>query len=156
MSIQTTTPQNRLNDERRDCTICALTHVLGLSYEICYAIGERAGRRQNQGMHSKELLEECAKLGYKFKRLNLPKYGIAVHGASFVWPDGTLYLCTKRHAFAIKDGVIKDNGGLSGKNQFLDEAWQLVEVPDTKPERVIASKKTTSRFALRDAEEFLS
>lgn len=147
--ITTSLPSDKLRGERRDCTVCALTHFLGLPYETCFAIAESAGRKDGQGMATIPLMRKAKELGYELEEVIIPRAAIATNGAGFICKLGTFYVCTARHAFAVKDCTVYDNGGINGRNDWLVECWKLVKEPaDKSTLNVKMSRKNEGRFAL--------
>ncbi len=148
MTIQTSTPTDKLNSERKDCTVCALSQAAEVPYQTAFAICERAGRIAGKGAHIAPIMQEAQKHGIEFKRLALPSEAITTRAISFIWPKGTYYLATRKHAFTLRDGVVLDNGGLrEHRNEWLAEVWELVQKPATSIE-VKLSRKTQDRFDL--------
>jgi hypothetical protein len=125
MHIHITRPELRSLHERNDCTVCALSQTTGLPYAICHDIARRAGRKDGKGLCSAVLIEEAKRSNVVLEKLNVPFESILVEALPFFFPSGSHFVTVKRHALALIDGKIVDNGGLRHERMFVRRIYTL-------------------------------
>jgi hypothetical protein len=103
-------PERENYKEYNDCTVVAWAECFDSSYENAHAWLKKHGRINRRGMYNKELtsaLKACKKAKVKFgpysnqNRISLSKF-LQKH------PKGRYYVCSRGHAYCVKDGVVYD------------------------------------------------
>lgn len=105
--------------ETNDCVVRATSVATGDSYELVHALYKALGRRNGKGTPVfliNLVLDKAEKMQYD-DRHTLNKF-IAAH------PKGTFVCCSRRHAFAVIDGVVHDQGAVGGKTRVL-WTWRI-------------------------------
>ena len=120
---------NAYRKDRANCTVIALANATGLSYDQADMIAEAAGRQRNRGWFVTRILKAG---GFPFtvtwhgryqvdgtkRRLNTLAYFVSQH------PRGRYILCTRRHAFALVDGIVLDTA-IVGPRSIVTESYRL-------------------------------
>lgn len=93
-----------------DCTVRAWANCFDAPYENAYIWMKNHGRKRNKGMTLDEIkraLNSCKKAKIKFGPYG-KKERITVKQFCTKHPVGRYYICSKGHAFCIKNGIVHD------------------------------------------------
>ncbi len=119
-----------IKDETNDCTVRAVSAATGLTYLNAHGLAKLAGRHSKKGFWTDKILREAKANGildytksYMFDMAKLTKsiksgWGKISHGSPYptlaqVLPllsKGRFILETRKHALAVVDGVVYDQG----------------------------------------------
>ena len=106
--------------ERRDCTVRALSLVANISYEKVHNAWENAGRKNRKGIVARKVLQKvCKSLNLEAKQV---KRSGTLKKLIVQYPEGKLFCLKRGHAFALIDGVIHDENRLSS---HIKGAWLI-------------------------------
>ncbi len=168
--------QGYTNNDRNNCTVCALASSANVSYPVATNIAQTAGRIRNKGFHSHKLIDywnaNCAKnASQKFHNVILPfsMYNPIVTLNQFLqlYPKGSFYVQKHRHAFAVVDGKVIDHPGIVSGRARIVRAWsfgfktEVITVlpkpaPTFRVNRRGGIKKVTTKPTEFNREEFLA
>jgi len=121
------TEKNSINsaaarNDRRSCTINALSNAAEIPFETAQQIGFMAGRKLNQGFLGTKLIPVAKRYGVvarklRFKRMTLQRF-------IKTYPVGKFYVENNRHAFAVINGVVND-WLENAAGCILVKAWEI-------------------------------
>lgn len=103
-------PERDKLKEHNDCTVIAWAECFDSTYENAHAWLKKHGRRHRKGMYEKDIisaLNACKKAKIKIgpynnqNRISLSKF-LQAH------PKGRYFVCSRGHAYCVKDGVVYD------------------------------------------------
>lgn len=110
-------------EDKRDCTIRALSVSAGIPYKYAHKIGTEAGRKKGKGFHPEKLLKYAKReydITYKKKRYK----SVTIQRFIRENPTGRYYVATNVHAFAIINGTIYDTE-INRPLQRLEEVYLI-------------------------------
>jgi hypothetical protein len=127
--VQIMTPDGRVNEERSDCTVCALANTTGIDYSDARRIAWMAGRKNGKGFSTVTLIAYAStnhKMNFsevKFTEL-FSKPTMSVKRFIRKFPKGNFLVRVRGHAFSIKDGIVFDSFTPKALKR-ITHAWQF-------------------------------
>ena len=116
-------------NERRDCTVVALTLASGLPYDRVHSAFKECGRKEKHGVHLKKVVHKVCKL-LNLKATQVKRSG-SLRKFATKFPQGN-YICHKRHhAFAVMDGKVL---GEEVMGSYIKGAWRIEQGEMSKEE----------------------
>lgn len=117
----TITPSEGIN-EHRDCTVRALTAVSSAPYATVHAVFAAHGRKNRRGVPLITVMQSVARdLGITAK---VVRRSGSVERLVRDFPTGRLVVTTRGHAFALIDGVARDDHATSSL-RHVKRAWLI-------------------------------
>lgn len=108
--------------DKNNCTVRALAIAANLPYEFADKIATEAGRKRNKGMQTGDLMSLAATKGVASNRNTC---AMTLKRFLQMYPTGR-YVCRKaKHAFAVIDGVVHDEGGRMSEKVRLTCFWEI-------------------------------
>lgn len=102
--------QSKRLNETNDCTVKAWSNVFDCKYDSAHTYLRKFGRTNRRGMKLSEIenaLKSCTRSKIAFGPYST-KNRVTVKQFCSKHPVGRFYVCSRGHAFCIKDGVVHD------------------------------------------------
>jgi hypothetical protein len=120
------------HSEGNDCSVIALSIVIGVPYNVAHDVLCAAGRRQGRGFQMSGWLSEQANLGgiicgYKFTQVRTCTVDYKYAGYKYKtvaqvrrdFPKGRFFLSVNHHIFAMIDGKLLDGSDTGMRSRVL-------------------------------------
>lgn len=110
--------------ETRDCVVRASTIATGLPYDVVHSKYKAAGRKDKKGTPV-NLIGEVLDYETGFKA-QTRRSAQTLNRFLAVYKTGRWVMCNSRHAWAVIDGVVHDDGPIGARTKVL-YAWRIKE-----------------------------
>ena len=114
--------------DHSNCVVIGFAIVTGVPYIQADEIAVKTKRKRNKG-HYPEKMVNYAKRKYKMKFLKLRFTSITLKKFLEKYKEGRYYVQTRKHAYAILDGVIHDhshNDNLHRPGHHIKKAYKFI------------------------------
>lgn len=114
-------PEGFEND-KRDCTVRALSLAANLPYKNVHSAFEVMGRKDRQGTYGKKVLQGVCRI-LEIKAIQVKRSG-TLKKFLIQNPKGNFWCLKRGHAFAIIDGVVHDE---KNENCHIKGCWLITK-----------------------------
>ena len=117
-------PRPSTLDERNDCTVRATTLALDKDYIEVHKAYSEHGRKNKKGVVIATVEAVCSKLAEDFGILDFSNQDKTLKQFILENPKGHYVMIKRKHAFAVKNGVVYDDYKLGG-NTIIRQAIKV-------------------------------